>query len=173
MKTSHLIMLAVVGVIVLLSVAVKPIKNYTLTPRKESGIYLREENKTFEYESNPGFHGDGYDYAIYTFNDKEIEEIVETIKKEQKWGEVPLDLVTIKLLKDWNGLIKNNIEAQEALSKSKYSEFVPRIKNGYYLLMDRSTYKSNKSPAERIPSNFSIYLLDLTTKTIYFYNLDT
>ncbi|MGB3368911.1 MAG: hypothetical protein WBA54_15545 [Acidaminobacteraceae bacterium] len=84
-----------------------------------------------------------------------------------------MDSVTSKLLNRCNGYVQYDSVLQEALGESNYNEFIPTINNGYYFLLDRISYYTEKPILERGTYNFSLFILDSDSNTIYYMTLDT
>lgn len=141
--------------------------------RDASGLSLTEDNLVFLSKSKASFHGDGCDYEIYEFDDIETKELVEKVRSSDKWSRYPLDSVSSELVNIWNGFIKNESTSQEELAKSNYTSDIPKIDNGYYLLLDRATYNKSEAILERSSYNFSLFLFDADKNTIYYLILDT
>ena len=125
-----------------------------------SGIEISHE------DSHGGFHGDGHTFIVLQFSDNSI---LDTIKKDVKWKEFPLDETTQALV---YGLEDNESHTLPFLSNEDGTALIPEIQNGYYILIDRQP-ETDTDILERYSFNFTIGIYDSDTNIMYFCELDT
>lgn len=124
----------------------------------ESGVKIDKGEELSEFQTIPGFHGDGVKIIKMGFSDGEIEE---EIKNSKKWKSLPLE----KNLKDF--------------IYEPYDENIniPEIENGYYFFYDRNResidpYDSSEL-FNRNSYNFSLAIYNLDTNEMYLIEEDT
>lgn len=159
--------------VVLLSIILfMNIFNYVMNPRNGSGIHFIDKNNILTYSSPSNWLGDGVDYDVYRFNDKQMKNIIKKIKIKKTWRKYPIDSTTSELISEWRWVMENQSTAQQFMEESNIKELIPIIENGYYLLVDRSGGQSEESKHKYGLRNYSVFLLDVDTNTLYYIAFD-
>ena len=139
----------------------------------ELGIDIASGNIETYTDTHGGFHGDGETYSKITFSD---DSFYNEIKNNTDWSPFPL---TPNLTVVVYGGTDPNGDSWESFIKDKNDNtLIPEITNGYYFFIDRhSDFKNNKKDDSKIfdrhSMNFTLAIYDITSKTLYFYAIDT
>ncbi len=132
----------------------------------ELGIDVSKGVEISDVDTHAGFHGDGVTCIALRFED---ESVLDSIKENSDWKELPLDETMQALvyrMEDATG------EIGPFLNDNEGNALLPEIQNGYYLLIDRHADK-NSDILERGSFNFTVGLYDTDNNIIYFCKLDT
>lgn len=133
---------------------------------KGLGIDLSSGIEISAEDSHGGFHGDGRTFIVLQFPDNSL---LNAIRKDVKWQEFPLDKTTQALV---YGLEDNARQTGPFLSNDDGEALLPKIQNGYYILLDRQP-ETDTDILDRYSFNFTIGLYDSDTNIMYFCELDT
>ena len=126
------------------------------------------------YDSHGGFNGDGSSLYTLQFSQVNAVEALRTIKSSDQWHELPLpDEYTAEIY----GLEKEYYYYTPSLIRDDDWDhpLMPRVKNGYYLFIDRgSTLSDDKdAPVSRDYLNYSIAIFDTDHNTLYYGESDS
>lgn len=114
-----------------------------------------------------GFNGDGICYVKASC----IKDSKNMVKSISNWNKLPLSK-NLELI--MYGGKKDNVEYDYDLAKEQN---IPKIKNGYYLFIDRhknsTNSNSDKDLFNRTSFNFTLAMYDIDSNILYFYEFDT
>lgn len=139
------------------------------TVSKELGIDVSSGKEVSNYDTHSG-NGDGTSYVVLSFSN---DTVVAEIQSNSSWKSFPLDETVETLV---YGVSDETISVGPYLSDDEGNALVPKIQNGYYLLIDRQVESEKASRVDILqrPSfNFTLGLYDTDTNTLYFCKLDT
>lgn len=147
--------------------SLKPISNYISETTVHFGFTKRDFAVVEELDTHGGFLGDGLYYLILdcSANKEKALEIVE------HWNKLPLseNLNLIMYGGEKDGVAYGYELAEEA--------HIPKIENGYYIFIDRSTESVDSADDSEILKrnsfNFSIAIYDCDTDKMYYFEFDT
>ena len=115
------------------------------------------------WDEHGGFHGDGTAYAVLGFSDSSV---LEQIENSDDWNPFPLDdTVTI--------LVYGTDGAGPYLTDENQEPLLPKIRNGYYLLIDRQEDQEEPDMLKRYSMNFTLAIYDTDTDRLYYCEEDT
>lgn len=146
--------------------------SYVMNPRNRSGIHFIENNQILSYSSPSNWLGDGEDYDVYRFSDEEMKKVIRKVKEKEAWKKYPIDSTTLELINEWHAFMENQSSAKAFMKESDIDELIPTIENGYYLLLDRSNSQSEESKLKYGLNNYSIFLLNIDSNTLYYIESD-
>ncbi len=139
------------------------------TVYKELGIDVSSGEEISKYDTHSG-NGDGTSCVVLSFNN---DTVVEEIKSHSSWKSFPLDETVETLV---YGVSDETSSIGPYLNDNNGNALIPKIENGYYLLIDRQIENDKSSGADilhRLSFNFTLGLYDTDTNTLYFCKLDT
>ena len=116
-------------------------------------------------DSHGGFHNDGTTYIALKFED---DTMAEQLKENDKWSSFPLDDTVQTLV---YGKEDETSKTGPFLSDGAGNPLVPEIQNGFYLLIDHQSDKTDI--LERASFNFTVGLYDADNNILYCCKLDT
>lgn len=124
-----------------------------------------------KYDSHGGPHGDGEYYSEIQLSEKGLQKFLKNSNKTGKWFSYPLP-------EDIQKLMYGSQYETESYKIGTKSINIPRnIKNGIYYIRDRfaERYPNEKDTniLSRHSYNVTISILDIDTKKLYIYELDT
>ncbi len=137
------------------------------TVSKELGIDVSSGEEVSNYDTHSGLNGDGISYVVLSFSN---DTVVEKIQSNSSWKSFPLDETVETLV---YGFSDETSSVEPYLSDDEGNALVPKIQNGYYLLIDRQVESEKASGADILhrPSfNFTLGLYDTDTNT-YTYSI--
>ena len=126
-------------------------------------------NEVSNYDTHSG-NGDGISYIVFSFKD---DAVLTEIQENAEWKAFPLDEIVQTLV---YGVEDETSKNGPYLTDDDGKPLVPKIQNGYYLLIDRQVKKDEATGADilhRSSFNFDLGLYDTDTNTLYFCQLDT
>ena len=129
---------------------------------RELGVDVSGGTEISYEDTHGGFHGDGTTSIVLQFNDNSM---LDAIKKDPKWKEFPLDEIMHEIVCGSDMEIDGHPVPGPLIQ-------VPKIQNGYYILIDRHSEK-DKNILERYSFNFTVGLYDTDANILYFCELDT
>ena len=121
------------------------------------------------YDTHSG-NGDGISYIVFSFKD---DTVLTEIQDNAEWRAFPLDEIVQTLV---YGVEDETSKNGPYLTDNDGKPLVPKIQNGYYLLIDRQVKKDQATGADilhRSSFNFDLGLYDSDANTLYFCQLDT
>lgn len=129
-------------------------------------------------DDHGGFLGDGTTYSEYSF---ESNDLLEQIKKNDKWKSFPLtsNLHTVVYGGEYFDIELNTmVNMAPHISNEEGEAILPEIKNGYYYFYDRHSENSNdryddSELLSRYSVNYTLGIYDCDTNTLYFFAMDT
>lgn len=139
-------------------------KNYK--PARALGLDISTDEEISNYDTHGGFHGDGTTCIAYHFDD---ENILEEIRCTSEWKKFPLDNTVQALV---YGLSDGTSQIGPFLNDNEGNPIIPKIQNGYYLLIDRQN-DAEENILDRSSFNFTLGLYDIDTNKLYYCELDT
>lgn len=119
--------------------------------------------KVESIDTHGGFHMDGEMLAKVRFNSRQAERVIEEIKINEHWRELPM-------MEKLQETIIYNIDKRMR---------IPFVKNGYWFYIDRHTEADNKYDEyerymeKRYSTNYSVAVFDIDSNVLYYYELDT
>lgn len=161
--------LIVICIILLLTlfIGLNTANNQPIAP----GLHLNKANRQLKIYNPKG--RDHQSYELYSFNDKEMGDILEAIQTETDWHKYPLDAVSSALLDEWHAYIKWHPTYEPILKESNYINHIKCINEGYYLVIDHQKDKASRPILERSSYNYSLLFIDLKRQTIHYFDLNT
>jgi len=158
------VILIICGIVLFLYFGKSIFNNRKYHITKYLDINIKNCQVDSEKDTHGGFLGDGDYFAKLICTEKEDNEV------KSKWIKLPLSVEIEKVL--------NIIDCHDNGCKTAYDRYnIPNIIDGYYYFYDRhsesSDSKDDKNLNNRSSYNFSVGIYDSSTKTIYFYELDT
>lgn len=128
-------------------------------------ISLDGGSEKTEVDTHGGMGGDGYSLTIYSFDD---DSVLNQIRTNKAWETLPMDDVTEKLAygKEITG---------PYLCDDDQNPILPKVKNGYYILIDRRNAGEQKEHniLDGLSFNFTIGIYDSDLNKLYVGKLDT
>ncbi|HJC24306.1 MAG TPA: hypothetical protein H9761_11450 [Candidatus Eisenbergiella merdavium] len=125
-------------------------------------------------DSHGGFHGDGTGFYVLDCSDTEVPEQIE---RAPCWLPFPLD-DTVRILV--YGIEDERGKTGPYLTDQEGKALIPKIENGYYLLIDRQMEQGMASRVDtrvdilqRGSFNFTLGIYDADTNLLYFCEKDT
>lgn len=119
--------------------------------------------KVESIDTHGGLHMDGEMLAKVYFTDRQAEKMIEKIKINEHWRELPM---------------MEKLQEVITFNTDKSMKF-PIIENGYWFYLDRHTEADNKYDEyerykeERYSTNYSVAVYDIDSNVLYYYELDT
>lgn len=133
---------------------------------RELGVDVSDGTEISYEDTHGGFHGDGDTIIALKFDDNSV---TDEIKGNSKWKEFPINETTQALV---YGIEKENRQYGPFLNDGKGNALMPKIQNGYYILIDRNP-ETDTDILERPSFNFTVGLYDTDTNIMYFGKMDT
>ena len=128
-------------------------------------ISLDGGSEKTEVDTHGGMGGDGYSLTIYSFEDNSA---LEQIQTNKAWKPLPMNDVTEKLAygKD---------DVGPYLCDDDQNPILPKVTDGYYILIDRRDTKEQKEQdiLDGQSFNFTIAIYDTDLNKLYVGKLDT
>ncbi len=171
MSMKRILSFAIVICLVLLTSCTYSVDEHALISDK-LGVDVSSGEIRVYNDTHGGFLGDGEAYAEIVFPD---DAFCEALSSSTEW--LPLPLSRNLSVAVYGGTIRNG-ESRSSLIKDKNDELlIPEITAGYYFFTDRhSESKDEKDDSlifERYSLNFTLAIYDPSTRTLYFYAIDT
>ena len=132
---------------------------------QQLGIDISKATEVSNYDTHSG-NGDGTSCIVLNF---ENEDALKQIEENPDWKQFPLD-ETAKTLA--YGYEDETSSIGSFLQNDKGENLIPEIENGYYMLIDRQTDKTDNI-LERKSFNFTLGIYDKDSNNLYYCKLDT
>lgn len=119
-------------------------------------------------DDHGGFHGDGTAYIV--LSDKEGS-ILKDIQNDNRWKPTPLDEVSEALT--YGRKMDDGAQYGPYLTGESGQTLIPRIKAGYYILIDRHSDRGKTPLISRYSFNLTFAIYDRESEKLYYVKFDT
>lgn len=122
------------------------------------------------FDTHGGFHYDGILCIVLQFSDNSI---LRQIEESGRWEKCPMD-GDAKILA--YGISEETVSAGPYLTDREGNTLVPKIEEGYYLLIDRQDQAAGEEEEgiwKRPSLNFTLGVYDAEAGRLYFCKMDT
>lgn len=122
------------------------------------------------WDTHGGFLGDGDYFEVKKFNEEDAKTVIDKMKNNSKWKKLPMS-------KGLNSFIYGNTQWGGLAVNEDDKVLIPKIKKGYYCLIDRYDEKVNYDDfgemMEQYSYNFTIAIFDTEKNKLYYYEYDS
>ena len=172
MRRTSLYMLLALSIILLTTACSS--SNSTKDVSQTLAVDLSTANVSQNMDSHGGFHGDGAAYLEMTFTDEEQKNLLEDLKNNTAWSNLPLsDNLNVAVY----GKENESETVGPFVTDDKGNALFPLVENGYYFFLDRHNESKNTKEDTDLLSrnsfNFTIAIYDIDKQTLYYSELDT
>ncbi len=163
-----LAIVVIISAYALLGCSVKSDEKYI---EEQIGINIPEPENISYVDEHGGFHGDGHIFAKVEFLAKDKETILNELKENSKWRELPLS-------ENLNLFMYGGMRDGTSYGYNIAGELgIPKIENGYWYFFDRHSESIDASSDTKLFNRFSfnltIAMYDADTNILYYVEFDT